>query len=84
VYSPKIIDGVLDDFEVREGWRPRHHSVAEVMEFNSYIDSIVEIQRNQVNRYIDFKSGLRITERRKNEIKHWIENEQFVCFCDSG
>ncbi len=74
---------MLDDFEVREGWRPKHHSVAEVMEFNQYIDSIVEIQRNQVNRYIDFKSGVRITERRKNEIKHWIENEQFLCFADA-
>jgi hypothetical protein len=83
LYSPKIIDGVLDDFEAREGWRPVPHSVSEVVEFNGYIDSIVEIQRNQTNRYIDFKPDLRITERRKKEITHWIENEQFYCFASA-
>src|SRR5438105_15626344 len=84
VYSPRVVQKTLDDFEAREGWRPVAHSVAEVIEFNQYIDSIVEIQRNQVNRYIDFKQGLRITERRKAEIKHWIENEQFMCFADAN
>jgi len=84
VYSPRVVQKTLDDFAVREGWEPVPHSVAEVIEFNQYIDSIVEIQRNQVNRYIDFKQGLRITERRKAEIKHWIENEQFMCFADSS
>jgi len=83
MYSPKIIDGVLDDFEAREGWHPVAHSVAEVVEFNAYIDSIVEIQRNQTNRYIDFKPDLRITERRKKEITHWIENEQFMSFASA-
>ena len=84
MYSPRVVQKTLDDFAVREGWEPVPHSVAEVIEFNQYIDSIVEIQRNQVNRYIDFKQGLRITERRKAEIKHWIENEQFMSFADAN
>jgi len=84
MYSPKIVAQVLDDFDAREGWRPIAHSVSEVEEFNEYIASIVKIERNQVNRYIDFREGLQITERRKKEIMHWIENEQFMCFADAN
>lgn len=52
-------------------------------EFCAYIDSIVQVERNQVNRYIDFKPGLRLTARRKQEIRRWIENEQFMCFASA-
>lgn len=53
-------------------------------EFIAYIDSIVRIEKNQTNKYIDIKAGLRLTEKRKAEVRRWIENEQFMCFADSG
>lgn len=83
MYSPKIIAKTLDDFEAREGWRPVEHTVAEVDEFVEYIESLVTVEKNQTNRYIDFKDGLRLTERRKQWIRRMIENEQFMCFCSA-
>lgn len=84
MYSPKVITKTLDDFEAREGWRPKYHSQGEVDEFIAYIDSLVVIEKNQSNRYIDFKPEVRLTARRKQEIRKWITNEQFLCFADSG
>jgi hypothetical protein len=83
MYSQKIILKVIDQFEAESGWRPVYHSVSQVEEFCAYINSIVNIEKNQVNRYIDFKPGLRLTTRRRDEIRRWIENEQFLCFSDS-
>jgi len=84
MYSPKVIEKTLDDFEAREGWRPVEHSIANVDEFCAYIDSLVQIEKNQVNRYIDFRPTVRLTERRKAEIRRWIENEQFMCFASAS
>lgn len=83
MYSPTVIQRTLDDFEAREGWRPQPHSLGQVEEFIDYIDRIVQIEKTQSSRYIDFKSDIRLTERRKAEIKKFITNEQFMCFCDS-
>lgn len=83
MYSQQIISKVLDQFAAEHGWMPEHHSVSQVQEFTEYIDSIIEIERNQVNRYFNFKQGIRLTEKRQREIRRWIENEQFLCFCDA-
>lgn len=84
MYSPKIIEKTLNDFAAREGWMPVEHTIAEVDEFVAYIDSLVNVEKNQTNRYIDFKDGIRMTEKRKNWIKRMIENEQFMCFCSAS
>src|ERR1700679_1153231 len=83
MYSPVIIQKTLDDFEIHNNWRPRPHTLAEVEEFKDYIDRIVQIEKTQTSRYIDFRSDIRLTERRKNEIRKFITNEQFMCFADS-
>src|SRR5580692_5226415 len=84
MYAPSVILKVIDQFEADNGWRPVYHSVDEVTEFIQYIDSLVSIEKNQVNRYIDFKAGLRLSTRRREEIKRWIVNEQFLCFADAA
>src|SRR3954463_2995392 len=84
MYSPIIINSVLSDFEAKNGWRPVERTLAQVEEFNAYIASIVDIERNERSRFIDFKKGLRLTERRKAEIRRWIENEQFMCFASAA
>jgi hypothetical protein len=83
LYSPKIINRVLSDFEAKNGWRPVEHTIAEVDEFNEYITSIIKIERNERSRFIDFREGIRLTERRKAEIRRFIDNEQFMCFASS-
>ena len=84
MYSRKVIDKTLDDFEIQEGWRPEPHSLAQVQEFSEYIDKIIRIEKTQVSRYIDFKPEVRLTEKRKKEIQRFITNEQFLCFADSS
>src|SRR5208282_5733250 len=84
MYSPVVIAKTIDAFEAQNGWRPAYHSIPEVDEFNAYIDSLVVVEKNNVNKYIDFKPGLRLTERRKNEIRKWVVNEQYLCFADSA
>lgn len=83
MYSPKVINKVLDDFDASHGWRPVEHSLAQVIEFCKYIDSLVKVEKTQTTRYIDFKPEIRLTQRRRDEIKRWIENEQFMCFASS-
>jgi len=84
VYSTRIINRVLDDFEAREGWRPVEHSVEQVREFDEYINSIIKVERNERSRFIDFKDGLKLTERRKQEINRFVENEQFMCVASAN
>lgn len=84
MYSPKVIEKVLDQFEAEHHWRPQYHSIAEVDGFKAYIDSITTIERNQVNRYIDFREAVKFTEKRRSEIRRWVENEQFLCFADAN
>jgi hypothetical protein len=84
VYSPRVINSVLDDFEAREGWRPEEHSIAEVEEFSEYLGSIIKIERNERSRFIDFIPGLKLTQRRKAEIQRWVQNEQFLCFANAS
>lgn len=74
---------MLSDFEAKNGWRPKRHSIAEVDEFNQYVDSIISITRNEKSRYISFRDGLRLTKERMDWIRRWIKNEQFMCFADA-
>lgn len=83
MYSRRIIGKVIERFTVKNGWEPVYHTPAQVDEFNEYIDSIVEMDANSVNRYFSWKPGKRPNDRRVEWIKRWITNEKFLCFADA-
>lgn len=60
---------------------PRRHTIEEVEEFKKYINSIIKIDSNSKNSYVDLKGS--ITDRRAKEVRRWIENEQILCALDS-
>ena len=82
MYSSRIIERNLDLYEAQNGWRPVRHTLDQVNEFREGIDKLVRIGSNTKGSWID---GLNyaITDKRKAEIKRWIENEQILCGLDS-
>ncbi len=60
---------------------PTYHSIEEVNEFKSYVNSITEIDRNSARAYFTFKRD--ITAKRAKEIRQWVHNEQILCMFDS-
>lgn len=83
MYSQKLVDAILDDHAARKGWRPILHSVAEVAEFNAYVESITTVEANSKNRYFSWKPGKRPNDQRVKWIRRWVENEQFACFASA-
>lgn len=81
MYSEKIILKRLDDFASREGWMPVYHTVPQVEEFKKFINSLIKIESNSKNSYVELTKT--ITDRRAKEIRRWIENEQVICALDS-
>lgn len=81
MYSEKIILKRLDDFASREGWMPVYHTVPQVEEFKKFINSLIKIESNSKNSYVELTKT--ITDRRAKEIRRWIENEQVLCALDS-
>lgn len=77
MYSSRIIERNLDLYEAQNGWRPVRHTLDQVKEFREGIDKLVRIGSNTKGSWID---GLNyaITDKRKAEIKRWIENEQIL------
>jgi len=84
MYSPVIIERTLDQFEAENGWRPLRHTLGQVQDFNSYIDSLMNVDRGDSRTWYSIKAGTRITSKRRAEIRRWIENEQFLCFADAN
>jgi hypothetical protein len=82
MYSKRKIQKTLDAFEKSEGWMPVYHTLDEVNEFKEFINSIVKIESNSKNAWIE--SVKPISEKRQKEITRWIENEQALCSVDSG
>lgn len=80
MYSPKTTQKTLEMFASREGWTPVPHTIEEVDEFKKYISSIVNIESNSRNSYIELAKPLSVN--RQKEISRWIENEQVLCFSD--
>ena len=60
---------------------PLPHSFAEVEEFKRYINGITSIETNSRSSYISLSKT--VIQRRKEEIRRWIENEQALCGLDS-
>lgn len=83
MYSTRVTDKTLDDFAVRNGWRPQSYSLAEVEEFCAYINSIVDMDANSVNRYFSWKPGKTPSDKRVEFIKRRVKNEQFMCFASA-
>jgi hypothetical protein len=78
MYSQRIIERNLNDFADREGWCPTPHTFGEIRSFTAYINKIVvPDESNSKNTY--YKLVQPITEKRKQEIFRWIENEQIMC-----
>lgn len=83
MYSNRVIEKTLDGFAAKNGWRPEPHSIEEVEEFIAYVDSIIDVDSNSVNRYYDIKPGVRLTQARRDWVRRWIKNEQFMCFASA-
>jgi hypothetical protein len=60
---------------------PTPHSFDQVEEFKKYVDSLVKVETNSRSSYISVVRT--ITEKRRQEIRRWIENEQALCALDS-
>ena len=82
MYSERVILANLDEFARREGWMPTPHSVEEVEQFRHYIDSITSTETNSRSSYITLTCN--ITEKRHQQIRRFIENEQALCALDSA
>lgn len=80
MYSEKIIIANLEAFASEYGWMPTYHTYQEVQEFSAYINSLTNIETNSKNAYLTVKK--KITEKRAQEINHWIENEQILSSFD--
>lgn len=83
MYSQRIITSTLDDYSIRNGWRPMEHTLGEVQDFNAYVDSIVEMEANTANRYFSWKKGKRPSDKRIQWINRWVLNEQYMCFASA-
>lgn len=83
MYSEQVVLRNLDEFAAREGWMPVYHTFDQVEEFKKYIDSLTKtVETNSRSSYITLTHP--ITEKRRQEIWRWIENEQALCGLDSG
>ena len=83
MYSEAVIQSVIRDFTIKQGWEPQYHTIGEVDEWNAKIESLLEKDSNNAFTTFDFSSNLRLTERDKKQLQRWVRNEQFLCFCDA-
>lgn len=82
MYAPKVIEKNLETFADNAGWMPVRHTLAEVDELKQEIDSLVRVESNSQNSYISLAK--RIGQRRQEQIRRKVENEQVLCALDSG
>jgi hypothetical protein len=81
MYAQSVVLAKLAEFERANGWMPVYHSLAQVEEFKAYIDSICKVDANTRNSYVDLK--VKLSKRRADEIRRFVENEQVLCTIDS-
>jgi hypothetical protein len=82
MYSAKVVQKNLDNFFLHEGWMPVYHSIRDVEQFISYVDSVTVAQSNTKSTYRDLKAGIK--RGRAQEIARWVENEQVLCCLDAN
>jgi hypothetical protein len=56
------------------------HTLGQVQEFTAYIKSITKIESNSKGSWIDSVASM--TEKRRQEIRRWVQNEQVLCGLD--
>src|ERR1017187_3449939 len=83
MYSKRIVRQVIADFAASKGWEPTYRTRDEVLEFNSYIDSITDKSTNKLGSSFDWRSGKEPTTKRAAWIKRWCQSERFLCFADA-
>lgn len=83
MYSQRVTDLTLDFHANKYGWRPEAHSIREVRSFIAEVDSLLDVEANQQNRYYSFKPGARLTKAYIAYLRRFIENEQFMCFASA-
>lgn len=85
MYSEKVIERTIRDFERRNGWEPVFHTVAECDEKMEYINSIADVSSSKTGsrNYWFWKNDKAPTERRIKEIKRWVQNERFLSFASA-
>lgn len=85
MYSSAVISKTVQDFERRNGWSPRFHSVGEcdgmVEEINKYAD--VSKSKTGARSYFFWKDDKSPSPATVKKIKRWIENERFLSFASA-
>lgn len=82
MYSQRIILANLENFAKHEGWMPQYHTLEEVKETISYLDSIIKKDTRGINQY--YELNREISSARAKEIRKWVQNEQALCMFDSN
>lgn len=82
MYSQKIINANLEEFERENKWLPVYHSYDEVLEFSKHVDSLIKIESNSKSSYINLVR--KVTAKHQQQIRQWIQNEQALCCLDSN
>ena len=82
MYSEKVIQTNIEKFFASEGWIPVRHTLQEVEDFRKYVDSTVTIESNSKVSWISEIKP--IPQKRRKEIRRWMENEIVMCTLDSG
>ena len=82
MYSERIVIANLAEFSRREKWTPVYHTIEQIQEFTEYVQSITDSNAAGRNLHISLKRA--ITQKRAQEIRRWIENEQILCCFDSN
>jgi hypothetical protein len=83
MYSERVVSLTLDGFESEYGWRPRERTPQEVEDFTAYIESLVDMEANSVNRYFNWRAGKKPSKLEIEWIQQQIKNEQFMCFASA-
>jgi hypothetical protein len=83
VYSKRIVDLTLDDFEHRRGWRPQPHSLEEVSRVNEMIEKKLKLFSNKLGNSYEWMPGKEPSVAEAKWIKQWCANERFLCFADA-
>lgn len=85
MYSPAVIERTIRDFERRNGWEPKFHTVAECDEMAEYINRMAGAEKSKTGArtYWFWKDGKAPKESTVKHIKRWVQNERFLSFASA-
>src|SRR6202789_2294756 len=82
MYSKRVVSENIEKAAKVLGWMPTPSTIEEVDELKKYIESIVTIESNSRNSYVNLSGE--ITQVQADDIRRRIENEQIMCSMDSS